>query len=98
MAGLNNILQTIRGDDFVEYYLFPPIETCNEKEEETILSGILTKANKIVKKYTNNYLWHRDEFKLVPRTSIYNTLNHIDGKKGNIDLIKIHYFTIMYLP
>lgn len=103
MAGLNNVLETVREDDFVEYYLFPPIETCSEKEEETILSSILTKANKIVKKYTTNYLWHRDEFKLVPRASIYNSLNRIDGKKGNTDLIKLpliynHVSAIENLP
>ncbi|KAJ8953969.1 hypothetical protein NQ314_007162, partial [Rhamnusium bicolor] len=84
MAGVNNVLESVREDDFVEYFLFPPIETCDEKEQETILSSILSEVNKIVKKYTDNYLWHKDEFKLIPRTSIYNTLSHIDGKRETL--------------
>ncbi|KAJ8958175.1 hypothetical protein NQ318_006114 [Aromia moschata] len=84
MAGSSNVLETAREDDFVEYHLYPPIETSDEKEQETILSSILSKANKIVQKYTENYLWHKDEFKLICRTSIYNYLSHIDGKKENL--------------
>ncbi|KAJ8982400.1 hypothetical protein NQ317_012438 [Molorchus minor] len=49
---------------------------------KTFLSNrALIETSKIVKKYAESYLWHKDEFKLVPRTSIYNYLNHIDGEK-----------------
>ncbi|KAJ8924921.1 hypothetical protein NQ315_001078 [Exocentrus adspersus] len=84
MAGVNNMLETVREDDFVEYFLFPAIEARNETEEETLLSSILDKANKIVKKYADDYLWHKDEFRLSPRTSIHNKLSHIDGVKENL--------------
>lgn len=82
MAGVNNILESVKEDDFVEYYLFPSIKTNDIKEQDSILSSLLSKANKIIDKYAKNYLWHKDEFKLVPRTSISNTLTHIEGKNG----------------
>ncbi|CAH0547417.1 unnamed protein product [Brassicogethes aeneus] len=84
MAGVNNILESVREDDFVEYYLFPVINSEDIKEQETILSCVLSKANKIIDNYSKNYLWHKDEFKLVPRTSISNLLTHIDGKNEKL--------------
>ncbi|CAH1992228.1 unnamed protein product [Acanthoscelides obtectus] len=82
MAGSKNVLEFTREDDFVEYYLFPIIDTIEKKEQEVILRSILLEANKVIEKYTKDYLWHKDEFKLAPRTSIYNSLIHIDGKEG----------------
>nr|CAI5836375.1 unnamed protein product [Callosobruchus analis] len=81
MAGSNNVLEFVREDDFVEYYLFPTVDTNDEKQQEVILTGILSKVNRIIEKYTKEYLWHKDEFKLVPRTSIYNSLIQVDGEK-----------------
>ncbi|CAH1992227.1 unnamed protein product [Acanthoscelides obtectus] len=81
MAGSKNVLEFTREDDFVEYYLFPIIDTIEKKEQEVILRSILLEANKVIEKYTKDYLWHKDEFKLAPRTSIYNSLIHIDGKE-----------------
>lgn len=84
MAGVTNILESVREDDFVEYFLFPPIETNDEQEQERILTAILDKANKIIHKYTKNFLWHKDEFRLVVRTSISNYLNELDGQRENL--------------
>lgn len=82
MANINTLFESVREDDFVEYYLFPPIESKDEIEQEKILSSILSKANKIINKYTTDFLWHKDEFKLSARTSIYNELNNFSGDNG----------------
>ena len=41
-----------------------------------------TKPNKIVNKYKKDYLWHKDYFKLSPRTNLSNFLTTIEGKEG----------------
>lgn len=83
MSGLNNMLESVREEDFVEYYLFPSIDhSKDDKEQECILNGILLKAEKIVEKYTKDYLWHKDEFKLVTRTTLFNKFICDNGKTG----------------
>lgn len=84
MDNLNKVLQSVREDDFVEYYVFPHIESNDEEQQERVLSALLEKANRIAEKYTKSYLWHKDEFKLVVRTRSSNYLTHIDGKEGSI--------------
>lgn len=99
MADADNIFQTVREDDFVEYYLFPHIESKDVKEQENILSSILAKANKVINKYTTNFLWHKDEFKLSARTSIYNTFKNveeIDGKRILESIIFNQFFMEYY--
>ncbi|XP_023015143.2 ecdysoneless cell cycle regulator [Leptinotarsa decemlineata] len=81
MASVNNVLESVREDDFIKYFLFPDINTNDEKEQEALLSKILEKANKIIENFTDNYLWHKDEFKLSPRTSISNSLGFIERNK-----------------
>lgn len=82
MANCDKLFNLVREDDFVEYYLFPPIETRNEFEQEKVLSSILVKVNKIIDKYTTAFLWHKDAFKLSPRTSVYNELNSVTEDNG----------------
>ncbi|CAG9771096.1 unnamed protein product [Ceutorhynchus assimilis] len=84
MAKLNNLLQTYREDDFVEYYLFPQIDSEEEKQQEALLEGILVKANRVIEKFARGYLWHKDPVQLLPRTSLSNFLTHIDGKEERL--------------
>lgn len=80
MAGSVGFLETVREDDFVEYYLFPLIESNNEEIQEKILNDILEKANEIINKHTTNFLWHKDGFKLCARTAFFNKLMTADEK------------------
>lgn len=83
MTQLNNILESVREEDFVEYYLFPSIDhTKDNVEQERALREILLKAEEIVKKYTKEYLWHKDEFKLTTRTTFFNKFICDNGKTG----------------
>ncbi|EFA01447.1 protein ecdysoneless [Tribolium castaneum] len=80
MASKVNVLESVREDDFVEYHLFPPIDSQDDKEQELALTRVLNQCEKIVKRYTDEYLWHKDEFKLTVRTWISNSLIH-DSEK-----------------
>ncbi|XP_060535573.1 protein ecdysoneless [Cylas formicarius] len=93
MTSIKNALQLVRADDFVEYYLFPSIDSRDEKDQETTLNTVLQKANKIVEKYAKNYLWHKDAFKLTIRTSHSNYLRHIEDKN---DILPPHLYGVSH--
>lgn len=83
MANMNNVLECVREEDFVEYFIFPAISTNDLKEQEYILNSLLKKIQKeIIDKYCKDYIWHRDDFKLVPRTRMTNLLAIEDENKG----------------
>lgn len=82
MAKVDTLFHCVREDDFVEYFLFPPIESVDEIEQEKILNSILEKADKIINKYTKDFIWHKDGFKLSARTTIYNKLNNASDDDG----------------
>lgn len=66
-----NVLQTVRSDDFVEYFIFPvkDDDSCSTSEELVhLLNRILTFITPIVE----NYIWHKDKFSL--RTNIDSEL------------------------
>lgn len=76
-----NILECVREDDFVEYYLFPKINYEENGNEEIVLTTLLNKINEFVKDLIKDYLWHKDPFKLTVRPSITNILSSIEGQK-----------------
>ncbi|XP_050300653.1 protein ecdysoneless [Anthonomus grandis grandis] len=80
---MTNLLQTFREDDFVEYYLFPSLQSTDEKEQEALLETVLSKANRVIEKYTQDYLWHKDPIQFVSRTSLSNFLIHNEGRQEN---------------
>lgn len=84
MASFNkNVLECVREDDYVEYFVFPAISTSDIKEQENVLNSLLNKIQKeILDKYCNDYIWHRDDFKLVPRTRMTNLLAIENENKG----------------
>ncbi|XP_058054224.1 protein ecdysoneless [Anopheles bellator] len=65
------ILQSIREDDFVEYFLFPAGTTDPTDVElencEGSLEQLLQDVNRIAEEFCGPYIWHRDGFRMVPR-------------------------------
>lgn len=78
-----DILQNVREDDFVEYFLFTSTLSFNKDNEDVELNELLNKCNQIVQNLSKNYLWHKDSFKLNCRPSITNKLVHLDEESGN---------------
>lgn len=68
MDGLRKRLEIVREVDFVEYYLFP-IETediinANEERQQDVKVA-LSHVESIVRKYSQNYIWHKDSFSVT---------------------------------
>lgn len=66
------ILQSIREDDFVEYFLFPagssdPSDVELENSESSTLEPVLQKVNQLAEEFCRSYIWHRDGFRVVSR-------------------------------
>ncbi|XP_050074004.1 protein ecdysoneless [Anopheles maculipalpis] len=65
------ILQSIREDDFVEYFLFParPSDPSDVELEncENSLESLLQEVNRLAEAFCQRYIWHRDAFRVVPR-------------------------------
>ncbi|KAL3284741.1 hypothetical protein HHI36_018886 [Cryptolaemus montrouzieri] len=80
----SNILECIREDDFIEYFLFPDLGFLSEDEQELILNETLQKCEDIVRDITRHHLWHKDGFSLRPRTS--NTNKLLEGTQKNENL------------
>lgn len=59
MAG-SAVLEDVRAEDFLEYFLFPQHEDMNEA---------LNQLNKEVSLFTHNYIWHKDPFHLHVKQS-----------------------------
>lgn len=69
--------ETIRADDFVEYFLFPDVSevTSGGKQEEENLRELAENINTDIRPYVQNYIWHKDPFRLIPRCGNSNLLN-----------------------
>ena len=70
---MNSVLENVRTDDFIEYFIYPSAgESCAGDE----LSELHNKLTSFVSQWTENYFWHRDKFKL------HKISNLSSGKKS----------------
>ncbi|XP_050093088.1 protein ecdysoneless [Anopheles aquasalis] len=71
MAANRALLQSIREDDFVEYFLFPAGSTDPQdvqlENSDASLEVLLQDVNRIAEEFCQQYIWHRDAFHVVPR-------------------------------
>ncbi|XP_075224302.1 ecdysoneless cell cycle regulator [Lycorma delicatula] len=66
MACKKSVLEYVREEDFVEYFLFPDnYGDNNDTPSKRELDQIMT----IIKRYTINYIWQKDEFNLIARNT-----------------------------
>jgi hypothetical protein len=81
-------VETIRNEDFVEYFLFPKLNECSEEDERDALNKLSTKINNIASDYTKSYIWHKDSFGLKVRTRNSHLLKTEDkGKSDSSQLV-----------
>ena len=82
MAG---VLESVREEDFVQYYLFPngfeDVINANEEREQR-MQVALTHVESIVRKYAHNYIWHRDPFSINPINIPPLSLSSQEDDKG----------------
>lgn len=66
---MDNALETVRDDDFVEYCLFVRPGDANEDAEELVknINHLNTEVLEFVERLSGEYIWHKDRFNLIPR-------------------------------
>lgn len=77
-----NILESVREEDYVEYFLFPAKQNIQTSNEEALLDHLKKECDRITKRYTNKYLWHKDSFQLNVRTTISNKLSNDNSRES----------------
>lgn len=82
MAG---VLESVREEDFVQYYLFPleieDIINANEERQQDV-KATLSHVESIVRKYSRNYIWHKDSFRVSPVNEPLLSLSLEQNGKG----------------
>lgn len=80
---LREPIETIRAEDFVEYFLFPSSGTNIDEDETDYLEKILRDVNEEAKKFIGDYIWQRDSFQLIvkPKATKYLNENSDEGKR-----------------
>ena len=63
-------METVRADDFVEYFLFPNLNSNAAEDNESNLDMVVLEINRIIERYCKEYIWHKDEFRLTPRSNL----------------------------
>ncbi|XP_060881432.1 protein ecdysoneless [Metopolophium dirhodum] len=60
---------TVRYEDYVEYFLFVRLDDSEEDAEEMVkhINHLNTKALELVDRLSEQYIWHKDRFNLIPR-------------------------------
>ncbi|PSN41240.1 hypothetical protein C0J52_13435 [Blattella germanica] len=86
MAG---VLESVREEDFVQYYLFPngfeDVINANEEREQR-MQVALSHVESIVRKYAHNYIWHRDPFSINPINIPPLSLSSQEDDKGPLPI------------
>lgn len=75
-------VETIRSEDFIEYFLFPPIDQVSEDEERDTLGQLLQTIDELSGKFTRSYIWHKDAFGLKVRTRSSHLLKTDNSDEG----------------
>jgi hypothetical protein len=82
MAG---VLESVREEDFVQYYLFPleieDIINANEQRQQDVKT-ILSRVESVVRRYSQSYIWHKDSFSVSAVTTSLLSLSLEQSGKG----------------
>lgn len=66
ISSFKNIFETVREDDFVEYFIFPDIDVNSSTIKEQ-LSSFESSVKSVIDKYRSSYIWQKDEVNILPR-------------------------------
>ncbi|KAE9544558.1 hypothetical protein AGLY_000099 [Aphis glycines] len=66
---MDSAVTTVRYEDYVEYFLFVRLDNSEEDAEELVkhINHLNTKALELVDRLSEEYIWHKDKFNLIPR-------------------------------
>lgn len=60
-------LETVRAEDYIEYFLFPDLKSSEKVPVEDVLQSVIQQINTIADGFCEKYIWHKDGFKVTPR-------------------------------
>lgn len=63
-------LETVRDEDFVEYFLFVRSAAGKDEDTEELVNHVnrlYVDVLKFVDRLSDGYIWHKDRFNLIPR-------------------------------
>ncbi|GAB0094619.1 Protein ecdysoneless [Sergentomyia squamirostris] len=63
----NGVLEFVREDDYIEYFLFPRL-SADESAHNEELNEILKKVEVITESFCQSYIWHREAFRVQARS------------------------------
>lgn len=83
-------LETVRAEDYIEYFLFPACGSVHTPNDNThtaasssavadVLEQTARQANTIAAQFGANYIWHKDGFRVAPRHGNATLLIDADG-------------------
>lgn len=90
--------ETIRADDFVEYFLFPDLSQSNgidsgNNNASDSLEQIRTRITEESNKFIGDYIWHKDRFQLIVKSDNLKLTNDNDEEgacvNGRFPLLKL---------
>lgn len=72
-------LETVRTEDYIEYYLFPDLKS--SLPVESVLDTVIQQIKTIADRFCEKYIWHKDSFRVTPRYSNASLLieNQLDN-------------------
>lgn len=89
---VNAVTETIRADDFVEYFLFPDLNQLDGIDSDNnnlsdALERIRTQIFGAANNFIGNYIWHKDPFQLIVKSDNLKLTNDND-EEGKCKPIK----------
>lgn len=97
---MEKALETVRDDDFVEYFLFVRRDDSAEDAEELVkrINQLNARVLELVDRMSDQYIWHKDPFNLIPRFSPSAELRQSfsDASNGNRFSIETHSSILIF--
>lgn len=93
-------LETIRADDYIEYYIYPDLgqQLTSIEHTDKLLDELIVNLNADVGKLAADYIWHRDPIRLVKCNSLPlnegNTGRQLYQKAFKLNIHFIFYFFV----
>lgn len=82
MAVYKDVLEIVREDDFVEYFVFQNNFNVDQLNTADSLADTRSHIQTIISKYQKGYIWQKDEFNLIARNS--SLLHPVDDNEGKL--------------
>ncbi|KAG8274075.1 hypothetical protein J6590_008205 [Homalodisca vitripennis] len=85
MAFNKSVLENVREDDFVEYFIFPSLEVDFDNVKDH-LQKVLISVKSVLETFCHSYIWQKDDVRFIPRIDPGLNLPPIDDSDEKLHL------------